>query len=185
VDLRLDLQESGVAIRDLNSRKTTRQTAHHHHRHLDGYPPQVTIVRPRHAFEGKALELLGWMHRRGELLLTLVLPDGTRSLIPAAWTDLQVDKKPAFPKKRPQTALLASYTQLLQARTVVDALLRRLSAASSSQPAAPQETVHANAAAKLSRRTIAGKRRPRVERAGRGTARRPGKQTRPVNRKNP
>jgi hypothetical protein len=166
------------------SRKTTRQTAHHH-RHLDGYPPQVTIVRPRHPFEGKALELLGWLHRRGELLLTLVLPDGTRSLIPAVWTNLQVDKKPAFLKKRPQTALLASCTQLLQARTVVDALLRRLSAASSSQPAEPQETVHANAAAKFSRRTTAGNRRPRVERAGRGAARRPGKQTRPANRKNP
>jgi hypothetical protein len=143
------------------------------------------IVRPRHAFEGKALELLGWMRRRGELLLTLVLPDGTRSLIPAAWTDLQGDKKPVSPKKRPQTALLASCTQLLQARTVVDALLRRLNAASSSQPEASQETVHANAAAKLSRRITAGKRRPRVEHPGPGAARRPGKQTRPINRQNP
>ncbi|MHB1528685.1 MAG: hypothetical protein ACYCXT_04520 [Acidiferrobacteraceae bacterium] len=153
--------------------------------HLDGYPPQVAIVRPRHAFEGKTLELLGWTHRRGELLLTLVLPDGTRSLIPAAWTDLQAQKTPVPPKKRPQTALLVSCTQLLQARIVVDALLRRLSAASSSQPETPQETVHAHAAAKPSRHPTAGKRRPRVERARQGVARRAGQQTRPVNRKNP
>src|ERR1039458_3880336 len=81
-----------------------------------GYPKQVTIVRPRHAFEGQSLEVLGWLRRDGELQLTLVLPDGTRSLIPAAWTDLQTTQTPAHDGKPPQPALLASCTQLLHAR---------------------------------------------------------------------
>src|ERR1700757_1032949 len=55
-------------------RKTTRQTTHHRSHHLDGYPDQVTIVRPRHPFEGLALDILGWCHRGGELHLTLVPP---------------------------------------------------------------------------------------------------------------
>lgn len=75
-------------------------------------------MRRRHAFEGRMLEILGWQHRRGELLLTLVLPDGTRSLIPASWTDLHETLD-----VRPET--LATVEQLLRARLVVDALLRR------------------------------------------------------------
>ena len=35
------------------------------------------------------MDLLGWMHRHGSLELLLVLPDGTKSLIPAEWTDLE------------------------------------------------------------------------------------------------
>jgi len=35
------------------------------------------------------LDVLGHIHRNGILHLNLILPDGTRSLIPVAWTDLQ------------------------------------------------------------------------------------------------
>ena len=83
-----------------------------------------------------ALDVLGWVHRGGELQLTLVLPDGTRSLIPAAWTDLKV---PNESTKHAQPALLASCTQLLHARTIVDALRRRLAAADPLQRPTPQE----------------------------------------------
>jgi hypothetical protein len=38
----------------------------------------VTIVRPRHPFDGQALQVLGWSHRKGQLLLLLVLPDGDK-----------------------------------------------------------------------------------------------------------
>ena len=51
-------------------------------------PPKLRIVRKRHPCEGQLLDVVGGAHRRGILVLTLVLPDGTRSLIPAAWTDL-------------------------------------------------------------------------------------------------
>src|SRR5246127_5782835 len=96
-------------------RKTTRQTTHHRAHHLDDYPDQVTIVRSRHPFEGSSLNLLGWCHRRGELHLTLVLPDGIRALVPAAWTDLR--PAPSSPGQRAQSATLAHCSHLLQART--------------------------------------------------------------------
>ena len=64
------------------------------------------------------------MHRKGRLLLVLILPDGSKSLIPADWTDLgspmQTFSAPAA------TATLGSLENLLQARAVVDALLGRL-----------------------------------------------------------
>ena len=43
----------------------------------------------RHAWEGRSLELMGWMRRRGRLELIVVLPDGSHLMLPAAWTDLQ------------------------------------------------------------------------------------------------
>ena len=75
-------------------------------------------MRPHHPFEGQQLEVFGWQQRGGEVVLLLVLPDGTRSLIPASWTDLHGSLEPP-------RATLACITQLLHARIVVDALLRR------------------------------------------------------------
>jgi hypothetical protein len=46
----------------------------------------VTIQRERHPFEGRSLQLMGTVKRRGTLLLLVVLPDGSRSLVPASWT---------------------------------------------------------------------------------------------------
>ena len=62
------------------------------------------------------------MHRKGQLLLVLILPDGSKSLIPANWTDL------ASPIQTlsAATATVSSLENLLHARTVVDALLARL-----------------------------------------------------------
>jgi hypothetical protein len=44
----------------------------------------VTILRERHPFEGRILQVMSTIHRRGILLLLVVLPDGSRSLIPAS-----------------------------------------------------------------------------------------------------
>jgi len=49
----------------------------------------VRVLRRAHAWEGRSLELLGWMRRGGRLELILVLPDGSHLMVPAAWTDLQ------------------------------------------------------------------------------------------------
>src|SRR6185436_8014309 len=118
--------------------KTTRQTTHHRAHHLDGFPDQVTIVRPRHPFEGMALDVLGWCHRRGELHLTLVLPDGTRGLIPAAWTDLRALRNSSREGLQDQSATLAHRSELLQARAVVEALLRRIEASDTARRSTPQ-----------------------------------------------
>jgi Family of unknown function (DUF5372) len=46
------------------------------------------LTRPRHPFEGQQLQVLGSMRRHGGMELLVVLPDGSKRLIPAAWTDL-------------------------------------------------------------------------------------------------
>jgi hypothetical protein len=55
----------------------------------------------------------------------LILPDGSRSLIPAEWTD---HGSSASSCREHAAAHLASVDELLQLRTIVDALLRRATA---------------------------------------------------------
>ena len=50
-------------------------------------PKSVTITRRRHALEGRTFRLLGALHRHGHEELLIVLEDGTKSLVPASWTD--------------------------------------------------------------------------------------------------
>jgi hypothetical protein len=78
--------------------------------------------------QGKKLDLLGWHHRHGKLQLTLVLPDGTKSFIPAAWTDLDTGKVQDRQSTHKQSTakVLGSIFHLLHARKIVDALLRKL-----------------------------------------------------------
>jgi len=90
------------------------------HQHL---PEKVTIVRTRHPFEGQSLHVFGAMHRKGRLLLVLILPDGSKSLVPADWTDLA---SPTHTLAAPTATTLGSLDNLLHARAVVDALLGRL-----------------------------------------------------------
>jgi len=47
----------------------------------------VTITRERHPFEGRALAVISRIRRRGVLFVLACLPDGSRALIPAQWTD--------------------------------------------------------------------------------------------------
>ena len=140
--------------------RITRQTTHHRSRHLDGYPDQVTIIRSRHPFEGSALDILGWCHRHGELHLTLVLPDGTRALIPAAWTDLSIaDPASTASPQRDRAAYLASHDDPLHARAIIDALLRQLNAANTPLPPAAEDN---RTAAELSRPAASGRSRTRM-----------------------
>ena len=102
-----------------------------HTTHIEGFPSKVTILRDHHPLQGQSLELFSWLHRNGTLLLTLVLPDGSRSLIPAAWTDLDMNPAKARqtlpPDNRPSTsATIGSFLHLLHARKVVDSLLRKI-----------------------------------------------------------
>ena len=91
------------------------------------------MVRERHAFEGQLLKVMGWTHQRGALHLTLVLPDGTRALVPASWTDLGANSpedKTLVGSPHP-AGTVGSLRDLLHARQVVDALLGRLGGAES------------------------------------------------------
>lgn len=62
------------------------------------------------------------MRRHGQLDLILVLPDGTKSLIPSTWTDLT----PGTGGNDDRAETLAPLRDLLHVRTVVDVLVRRL-----------------------------------------------------------
>jgi hypothetical protein len=77
------------------------------------------------------LDLLGWSHRNGRLHLLLILPDESRALISAEWTDLKSPPKIRHARgggdgAHASSPCLGSLSQLLQARLLVDALLRHL-----------------------------------------------------------
>src|SRR6202023_1063827 len=68
-------------------RRERPQTTHHR-----DIPDSLTITRESHAFEGQSLAVISSIRRRGVLLVLVVLPDGSRSLIPANWTDWNAEQ---------------------------------------------------------------------------------------------
>jgi hypothetical protein len=71
-----------------------------------------------------------------------VLPDGSRSYIPASWTDLDPNMLSDF---NPQTAIIGTILHLLQARKVVDALLCKLEDSEQQGPTpSKKESKHAS-----------------------------------------
>jgi len=71
------------------------------------------------------------MHRKGRLYLILILPDGSKSMIPADWTDFSSVTRPREAVSVRATAALGSIEDLLHARAITDALLKRLAAIAS------------------------------------------------------
>jgi hypothetical protein len=82
----------------------------------------VVITRPRHPLEGRSLPVLGRMRRHGRVELLLVLPDGSKRLIPRAWTDAEPDM-PDTPCG--QAVTLGALTDLLATCVVVNELAER------------------------------------------------------------
>jgi hypothetical protein len=66
---------------------------------------------------GQTLAVFGWMRRQGRLDLLLVLPDDSRSLIPASWTDLGSEGAGASPGGE----VLGRLGDLQQLKAVIDA----------------------------------------------------------------
>jgi len=52
----------------------------------------VVITRERHPFEGYSLGVIHSIRRRGVCLVLVILPNGSRSLIPVAWTDWNTEQ---------------------------------------------------------------------------------------------
>ena len=99
-------------------------------------PRTVTVTRPHHALCGKVLRILGTMRRHGEEELLLELPDGSKSLLPAAWTDLSGAAHLGASTSAP-SATLGRIDDLLQASrlaraSIPDATNTRVQAARSS-----------------------------------------------------
>src|SRR5208283_5754262 len=70
----------------------TRQTTHH-----QDDADSIVVTRKRHVFEGRRLFVIRSLVRRGVPEFLVILPDGSRTLIPAAWTDRNggLDTKPS------------------------------------------------------------------------------------------
>jgi len=84
----------------------------------------VVVTRHRHPFEGCSLVVLGQMTRHGALEVLVVLPDGSKTLMPARWTDHD-DAGAAQDIKGSgisATATLASIGDLLPAAALVSDL---------------------------------------------------------------
>ena len=97
-----------------------------HTTHLHDISRLVTILRERHPFEGRSLVVMSAIKRRGTLLLLVVLPDGSRSLIPAGWTDWTgTADDGSLSRCEHRDSCLASLADLLHSRGIVDALLGR------------------------------------------------------------
>ncbi|HEX5407622.1 MAG TPA: hypothetical protein VFX16_35560 [Pseudonocardiaceae bacterium] len=85
----------------------------------------VVVTRRRHPLEGLSLVVLGRLRRHGHLELLLVLPDGSKSMVPAAWTDLEAGTDAAGGEVGERSATLGSLEDLLAASELVSALLAR------------------------------------------------------------
>jgi hypothetical protein len=101
-------------------------------------PEYVTIIRPYHPFEGNKLAVFGQRRYQGKSHLILTLPDGSRSLMPVEWTDLDSFKQDSLAAPK-QNTHLGSLTDLLHARAVVDALLKRAASRANDEKSADEE----------------------------------------------
>ena len=76
----------------------------------------MVITQARHPLEGRDLRVLGGMRRHGRLELMLVLPDGSKRLIPAECTSQHDDPDPG-----PGTGTLGRTADLLALSVLVSA----------------------------------------------------------------
>ena len=152
-----------------------------HTTHLKDLPEHVTITRPHHPFEGKTLPVFGLGRYRGKLHLTLILPNGSRSLIPVEWTDLNAAQQSLLVPLNTNLHF-GSLSDLLHAVAVVDALLHRRALSHGSDAKLIDEENHSATPSKLSRHSHsrnpdmgnAGQRTQNTGDRSSGTADRPG-----------
>jgi hypothetical protein len=103
------------------------------------------------------------------MYLVLILPDGSKSMIPVEWTDFAIATHSKQATAAQTMPTLGSLADLLHARAVVDALLSRLAAVNSenSKAAASKESTIAKEPESLrssSPRSISlGNRAPRTQ----------------------
>lgn len=86
------------------------------------------MTRWRHPLVGRRLQVIGAMRRLGRNELLVVLPDGSKTLIPAAWTDRDITAGNEDQALDQGTAILAGPVELLAARRLVASLCARADA---------------------------------------------------------
>ena len=91
---------------------------------------RVRVTRARHPFEGTVLDVLGVMRKQGRDELLVVLPDGSKTLMPAAWTDHGCGAEGGADAADHVEVRLASAQELLCASVLVRSLRARAISAS-------------------------------------------------------
>jgi hypothetical protein len=86
---------------------------------------RARVTRARHPFEGTVLEVLGVMRKQGRDELLVVLPDGSKTLMPAAWTDYGCGAEGGLGAADHVEVRLASAQELLCASVLVRSLSAR------------------------------------------------------------
>lgn len=89
---------------------------------------EVTVTRPRHPLVGRRLQVIGAMRRLGRDELLVVLPDGSKTLIPAVWTDRDTTTANEDQTLDQAIPILAAPAELLYARELVASLRARIDA---------------------------------------------------------
>ncbi len=83
------------------------------------------VTRRRHPLEGQTLAVLGRMRRHGTVELLVVLADGSKTLLPASWTDLAPSGDVGHAVGEPFTVTLGSLGDLLAASALMSVLAVR------------------------------------------------------------
>jgi len=81
-------------------------------------PETVRVVRPGHPLHGLDLPVWGRLRLRGVAMVVLVLPDGSRKRIPAAWAHEGGSEDPAAPA----AAVVAAAGDLLRLLRVISGI---------------------------------------------------------------
>ena len=108
-----------------------------------GVTAAVSVTRLRHPLLGQTLPVLGRLRRHGRVELLVVLPDGSKSFLPADWTS-------AEPAARGETAgdgTVGSVADLLAAHELAADLLCRLALAGEGGQAARQSSCEEDSSA--------------------------------------
>ncbi|MBI2803351.1 MAG: hypothetical protein HYX68_00025 [Planctomycetes bacterium] len=105
------------------------------------------MIRRHHPFEGQCLEVLRHLKKRNRLLFVVLLPDGSKSHIPAEWTDFAAGPSTAAKN----TAIVGAPEHLLALRFLTDALLQRTASAAVTPQSSPEQESHAATESELHR----------------------------------
>lgn len=89
----------------------------------------VKITRTKHCLENQSLEVLGKMMRKGQTQLLVLLPDGSKTLMPASWTDFASG---GAKSEHSAPGVLGRLDDLVAIRALVDRLAQSQAAQQSS-----------------------------------------------------
>jgi hypothetical protein len=120
---------------------------------------EVTVTRARHPLAGQRLQVIGAMRKLGRDELLVVLSDGSKTLMPAAWTDRDIATADQGQALGQATPVLAAPADLLHACELVSSLRVRTDASlgqAARKPSCEEDADRAACPAELDTRTDPG-----------------------------